>query len=368
MANDMGEKRAPAESAAPRVARAKPYYAELEAGRTYFWCACGRSRTQPYCDGSHAGTGIVPVRYTARTEGEEVLFCACKRTAGAPFCDGAHNELAARYPADDPDTPANRAVPEVARVAGERALLNGGCYVIDTATAARHAHGAYRWFEVIGARFGAIHQSQFYFETDSAAAGDAGISFGDRSVVLFVAHGAAQVRIGDRDFDVPEHAGVAIRPGESFMVRPAAGPGPVRFFATVGPRASAPAFRAACDGPFDADYPQRVAPLDPAQQTAMADRFFQVLVDRRHGSPMLTQFIGNIPRSKAVPHRHLYEESLIVLSGHGRMWTDNLRTPVGAGDVIFLPRKQVHSLECTDPASMFVVGVIFPGDNPAVNF
>lgn len=71
----------------PVIAQYKPYYAELEEGKRYFWCACGRSKNQPYCDGSHKGTGIVPLPYQAKANGEEVLFCGCKQTSGAPFCD-----------------------------------------------------------------------------------------------------------------------------------------------------------------------------------------------------------------------------------------------------------------------------------------
>ena len=100
----------------------------------------------------------------------------------------------------------------------------------------------------------------------------------------------------------------------------------------------------------------------------MADRYFQMLVDGTVGSEVVTQFIGHIPRSKAEPHRHLYEEALIILSGKGCMWTENLKAPVAAGDVIFLPRKQVHSLEATCDEGMLVVGTIYPGDNPAINY
>jgi CDGSH-type Zn-finger protein len=65
---------------------------EVEAGKKYFWCACGRSQTQPYCDGSHKGTGFTPVAYTAERS-ERLWFCGCKRTKGQPFCDGSHKTL-----------------------------------------------------------------------------------------------------------------------------------------------------------------------------------------------------------------------------------------------------------------------------------
>ena len=64
---------------------------EVEAGKSYFWCACGRSATQPFCDGAHKGTGIAPVKYTA-TASKAVYFCTCKATKKAPLCDGSHKQ------------------------------------------------------------------------------------------------------------------------------------------------------------------------------------------------------------------------------------------------------------------------------------
>jgi len=82
----------------------------------------------------------------------------------------------------------------------------------------------------------------------------------------------------------------------------------------------------------------------------------------------MTQFIGNIPRSKAEPHRHLYEEALIFLNGAGVVWTEHAKTEVGPGDVLFLPRKLSHSVQCTVDGGFDVVGVICPGDNPSVSY
>ncbi len=76
----------------PVVAQKGPYQTALEAGKTYFWCACGRSANQPFCDGAHKGTGLTPLRFTAENSGVENL-CGCKATDGQPFCDGSHNML-----------------------------------------------------------------------------------------------------------------------------------------------------------------------------------------------------------------------------------------------------------------------------------
>ena len=69
-----------------------PYQVELEEGKRYFWCACGRSKTQPFCDGSHKGTGIAPVAFEAKKSGTHHL-CGCKETGDQPYCDGSHNML-----------------------------------------------------------------------------------------------------------------------------------------------------------------------------------------------------------------------------------------------------------------------------------
>jgi glutamate synthase domain-containing protein 2/CDGSH-type Zn-finger protein len=73
----------------PIAADNKPTSVYLEAGKEYYWCACGRSRTQPFCDGSHRGTGITPLPFTPEEDGEAVL-CQCKATRSRPYCDGSH--------------------------------------------------------------------------------------------------------------------------------------------------------------------------------------------------------------------------------------------------------------------------------------
>jgi len=66
-----------------------PYGVNVEKGKDYYWCACGQSKSQPFCDGSHKGTNFSPVKYQAG-ESETVYFCGCKQTASQPLCDGSH--------------------------------------------------------------------------------------------------------------------------------------------------------------------------------------------------------------------------------------------------------------------------------------
>jgi CDGSH-type Zn-finger protein len=71
-----------------------PIPVEVEAGKDYWWCTCGKSAKQPFCDGSHQGSTFSPLQYTA-AETKKAFFCTCKRTANAPLCDGAHSKLPA---------------------------------------------------------------------------------------------------------------------------------------------------------------------------------------------------------------------------------------------------------------------------------
>ncbi|WP_323037427.1 CDGSH iron-sulfur domain-containing protein [Pararhodobacter sp.] len=77
---------------APIIAQKAPYAIECEAGKSYFWCACGKSQKQPFCDGSHKGSSFTPVKYDA-TESKRVFFCGCKHSAKSPLCDGSHKTL-----------------------------------------------------------------------------------------------------------------------------------------------------------------------------------------------------------------------------------------------------------------------------------
>lgn len=76
----------------PTIAQKSPFAVEVEAGRSYWWCACGKSKTQPFCDGSHKGSEFSPVEYKAEKSGT-VHFCGCKHTGNKPLCDGSHRKL-----------------------------------------------------------------------------------------------------------------------------------------------------------------------------------------------------------------------------------------------------------------------------------
>jgi CDGSH-type Zn-finger protein len=76
----------------PTIAQKAPYPMAVKAGEKYFWCACGKSGNQPFCDGSHKGSEFTPYAYLAE-EDQTLYFCGCKHTGGKPLCDGTHNSL-----------------------------------------------------------------------------------------------------------------------------------------------------------------------------------------------------------------------------------------------------------------------------------
>jgi len=349
-----------------KIAGSKPCLVALEAGRAYSWCACGLSKTQPFCDGSHAGTGLKPLRFIAAAS-EEALLCACKRTKRTPYCDGSHNALSETYAvADAAEIAASASIPATPRAGTgvAKSILDGGCYVASVDRASIALRGGMRIAQAIGPHDGAKFLSLFVIEVEKGAAEP--FTFGDSEAVLFIESGAANIEIGGRPFAAPAHSGVHIRPHEKILIENKDEEA-LRIIATVCPQGE-PAPPDAEAGKFDAAFPDRVFPLDPSRREPMADRFYQVLIGEETGSKEVTEFVGEIPRSRAAAHHHLYEEAIVILSGEGYMWTERARAAVAPGDIIFLPRKQLHSLECVSEGGMRLMGAFYPAGSPAINY
>jgi CDGSH-type Zn-finger protein/mannose-6-phosphate isomerase-like protein (cupin superfamily) len=350
--------------ATPTIAYRKGFYHEVKAGQRYLWCSCGLSKNQPFCDGAHAGTEFLPVLFKAKAD-EDVIFCGCKHTGTPPFCDGAHSNLPGGYEYDDPDSLENQAIALSPHGAAPLVPLDNDCYVFSTTRATLNPRGTLAYCTVISPSMGALFQSQFYAE---AAVGASPIISADgRHTVLFITTGQGEVEISGQRFSFESCTGFYIRPNEAYRIHNP-GPDKVQFYISNGPGSEDLTWLEAMPDNFEAENPNRRAAIDPSQRQSMAERFYQVLVNREHGSDVVTQFIGNIPRSKAEPHQHLYEEALIFLRGSGVVWTEKTKTVVGPGDILFLPRKQVHSVQCTIDEGLDVVGVIYPGDNPSINY
>jgi CDGSH-type Zn-finger protein len=350
----------------PVIAQPKPYPVEVEAGKRYAWCSCGRSASQPFCDGSHAVTSFRPVLYTAE-ESRTVLFCGCKHTAEGPFCDGSHNDLTEEYATDGrPREQLLRETQEAPFDADGKALLDGGCFV--------RQHDRLHWQAFAGMlRAPVIDQqdgAQFLGQSALRLAGEKSdvLHTPDAEVVLYGLEGSGGVTIGERQFPLQTAAGVLVRKGERFQLRRDDASKPLSLLMTVCPGSAELQAATATGADFDDAFPERHAAYDESQRKAMADRFYQVLIGEGRGSEEVSQFIGEVPQSKAAPHRHLYEEAIVILSGYGTLWTETRRAPVREGDLIFLPAKQEHSLECEDPAGMKLAGHFYPAGEPNINY
>ena len=81
-----------ADASPPRIAQRGPYAIKVKAGETYCWCTCGLSETQPFCDGSHKGTGWKSLHFTPDRD-ETLYLCGCKQTGTPPFCNGSHDSI-----------------------------------------------------------------------------------------------------------------------------------------------------------------------------------------------------------------------------------------------------------------------------------
>lgn len=352
--------------ASPTIARRKPYLVEVEKGKTYLWCACGLSRNQPFCDNSHKATEFKPVKWVADESGEK-LFCACKHTIEQPFCDGTHNRLSDVYEeAGEDDGTGAELVDYVEMASGAlKAMLDNGCYVIRVPDDAMQQHGTMCSYPVIGSNDGAKQISQ-YLATVSKGVSPV-LRYPGSDTVLFICAGNGTVRIGNREFDVAPETGICVKPREAFQITNNAAEAMVMII-SVCPHCETPERLNDMPDTFDDSVPDRAQGVDEEKREAMADRFFQVLIgDKSHGTPV-TQFIGEIPQSRAAHHRHLYEETITILSGEGFMWTDKTKTLVQPGDTIFLPLKQAHSLECTSPDGMRLIGLFYPSMSPAINY
>jgi mannose-6-phosphate isomerase-like protein (cupin superfamily)/CDGSH-type Zn-finger protein len=346
----------------PTIASMKPFYREMKAGQRVLWCACGLSKRQPFCDGrSHVGTGFEPLEYRAAQD-EEVLFCGCKQTCTPPFCDGTHSNLPGGYK-DEAAEVEFSTLPIAPPDMNGFARLDGECFVVSPLLVAGSGDGGYRIRTLVAPSLGAQHQSQFHIALDGGQSPVLASAGGD--VILWIVGGAGEVEIGGRTFPAVGNSGVYIRRDEPFRLSSG---GRLIVYASVCPGAEALEVREAMTDSFDESCPDRISGIDEASRHAMGPRYFQMLITEAHGLRNSAQFVGHIPKSKAEMHRHLYEEALIILSGEGMIWNETKRARVAAGDVIFFPRKHVHSLQSVSEDGMDVVGLIHPGTNPGINF
>lgn len=352
----------------PVIAQQSPFLVELESGKSYLWCACGLSAKQPFCDGSHAGSELQPLRFSAKVTGEVVL-CGCKHTRTPPFCDGMHNRLSATYKQADASELATAAsIPITPRDGGKygKASLDGGCFVLTPPPDAIEHRGAMGISQLIHRNDGAEFISQFWVQIEAGKESEI-LHFPEGDAVLFIWKGSGSVTISGRQFDVGPETAVRVLPVEAFSFRAVSGE-PLCALITVCPQAAAFRLVGEMPGNFDESIAPRVRGVDATLREPMGDRFYQVLLGDEPGSAPVTEFIGELPCSRAAAHRHLYEEAIMILSGEGFLWNSNSRAPVFPGDILFLPRKLLHSLECTSATGLRLMGVFYPAGSPAINY
>ena len=346
----------------PVIAATKPCLSKLQEGKRYMWCTCGRSKKQPFCDGSHAGTPFKPLMFVAEKT-EEVLLCACKQTRSGPYCDGAHNNLQDTYEEASAEEISAMSNAKLIERDGGKAVLDGGAYVL-TPDATHDEHkGTLSWQTLIGAKDGAKHLSLLRFHAEPGTS--PWRRQDDSDAVLFIVSGTGRISIEDQSFDVGPETGLFVAAGEAFCIHADM---PITIMAAICPETGQVSWPERPDGNFDTNFAERRVGVDHDKAEVMADRFFQILVDEQIGSKEVTQFIGEVPLSRAAFHRHLYEEAIVILSGEGMMWTETCRAPVKVGDIIFLSRRQGHSLECTDPKGLRLMGAFYPAGSPAINY
>jgi quercetin dioxygenase-like cupin family protein len=248
---------------------------------------------------------------------------------------------------------------------GQRNNLQSGCFVLDQSDLVLTGQSNLRWAQVIGKDDQARKLSLFYLE--AGPGNSPPVSAGNSEAVLFLQEGQCDISISGRRFEAMPGTGVHIRSGEQFSLLNESGD-VCRWLVSVCPRVEELAFGSRAEKPFDSKYAERTVAISEQKMQATEDRYYQLLVGPSIGSESVTQFIGRIPLSKAPEHFHLYEEAICILSGHGRMWTGKQSAEVRPGSIIFLPRKQTHSLECLDEHGMELMGVFYPAGSPTINY
>ncbi|MCC3861551.1 CDGSH iron-sulfur domain-containing protein [Pseudemcibacter aquimaris] len=345
------------------VVENKPCLVSLEEGKKYAWCTCKLSKTQPFCDGAHKGTEHRPMVFKAEKT-EDVLLCACKATKSGPYCDGAHNNLEDVYAeASDAEILSMKDSVQIDQDANGKALVDGGAYVMTPNDKNDTVVGNLRYQPVIAKEDGATKLSLHRLTVSAGTT--KWMEYEGVDTVLYFVSGAGTVDIAGREFNVDKEAGLYVRPGEKFRVITDE---EMVIYATACPLLTDLTVTDDNETTFQTEQEERYIAFDEATANVMANRIYQELVDKKVGSNEVTQFIGQIPKSRAAMHRHLYEEAIVILTGYGKMWTGTKVTEVKTGDVLFLPHRQGHSVECTDEGGMQLMGVFYPSGSPAINY
>jgi mannose-6-phosphate isomerase-like protein (cupin superfamily) len=246
-----------------------------------------------------------------------------------------------------------------------RILLAGGCYVIPADAGGFTSRGCWHEAWAVTRELGGDALSLVRVRITRGRSPIR--SFSGSETAVFVTAGKGAVLIGDHRFSIGTHDGIYIAPHEGFAFNNADDE-PLDLVMTICPPCSDPSWPDVMPPTFRAAHPERVVAAKKQSRHATADRFYQLMVDERVGCAGITQFIGKIPLSHAPEHFHHYEETIVVLSGRGLMWTGEMKTPISPGSLIYLPRGQKHCLESIDAAGLLIAGMFYPSGSPATRY
>jgi len=219
--------------------------------------------------------------------------------------------------------------------------------------------------QVVGSQQGASALSLHYLVSSPGRSPQLG--FNESEAVLYLLQGNCTAYISGQPFPAVSGCGLHVRPGESLSISNHSD-SDTQWLAVVCPQIDQPGVGGHAENPFDHNFPHRLVNSEDRELQATSDRFYKLLIGPETGSQQVSQFIGRIPQSRAPEHYHLYEEVICILSGEGRMWAGDQGREVKPGSLIFLPRGQRHSLECTSAEGMELVGMFYPAGSPAINY
>ncbi len=243
--------------------------------------------------------------------------------------------------------------------------LEGGCFVTEIEDLRFSQNGVWQEATVIDGSKGAKALSQYFV---SVSKGETPIrSYPHCDAVLYVTDGSGEINISGHTIPIKSETGIYVKSTEAFSFTNS-NDSPFDILLTVCPECKSPKWHKSMPQNFVTSYRKRTVDINEKIKVATGDRFYQLLVGKKMGSEQVTQFIGSIPKSMAPYHYHLYEEVITILSGEGFMWTENSKTPINKGSMIFLPKKQLHCLECTVEEGLKLMGVFYPAGSPYISY
>ncbi len=243
--------------------------------------------------------------------------------------------------------------------------LEGGCFVSQIEDLKFSRKGNWQEAVVIDGSNGAKALSQYLIKVSK---GETPIrSYPHCDVVLYVTDGSGEINISGHTFSIKSETGIYVKSTEAFSFTNL-NDSPFDILLTVCPECKSPEWHKSMPENFVTSSRKRTVDINEKIKVAAGDRFYQLLVGKKMGSKQVTQFIGSIPKSMAPYHYHLYEEAITILSGEGFLWTENSKTPIKKGSMIFLPKKQLHCLECTTDEGLKLMGVFYPAGSPKISY